>query len=274
MKRWLVNGEPGACVSPFDRGLSYGDGLFETVAVRNGKCRFFGSHYARLVVSCRRLQLPVPERDGLDADVARVIGEDTDGTLKIIVTRGAGARGYRLPDTVQPTFVVGFTPEPVPVSPVGGVAVRVCATRLGGNSRLAGIKSLNRLEQVLARAEWEDDEFAEGLMLNAQGDVICGTMSNLFAVADDRLWTPVLDECGVHGIMRAQLMDLAAELNIPCAEARLNLAVLAGADDLFLSNSRLGLLPVARLEAQVFQRHPLTLRLRSGIAARGVTECA
>lgn len=274
MKRWLVNGVPAANVNPFDRGLTYGDGLFETISVRDGMCRFFGAHYARLVISCRRLLLPVPEQDALSAYAAEVIAGDPDGTLKIIVTRGPGERGYRLPAAAEPSCIVGFTPETVPVSPEAGVKARICETILGSNPRLAGIKSLNRLEQVLARAEWDDEDIAEGLMLNAAGDAICGTMSNLFAVAEGQLWTPVLDECGVHGIMRAQVMDLAEELGIACSEVRLQPATLADADDLFVTNSRLGLLPLASLEGQAYTRSPLTLRLRAGLADRGVTECA
>ena len=274
MKRWLVNGVPAAHVNAFDRGLTYGDGLFETIAVRDGMCRFFGAHYARLVISCRRLLLPVPEQDALGAYAAEVIAGDRDGTLKIIVTRGPGERGYRLPAAAAPSCIVGFTPEAVPTAPEAGVRVRLCETPLGSNPRLAGIKSLNRLEQVLARAEWDNDGIAEGLMLNADGEVICGTMSNLFAVAEGRLWTPVLDECGVHGIMRAQVMDLAEELDIGCSEVRLTPATLAEADDMFLTNSRIGLLPVASLDGHSYSRSPVTLRLRAGLAGRGVAECA
>ncbi|MBT8422643.1 MAG: aminotransferase class IV, partial [Gammaproteobacteria bacterium] len=138
MKRWLVNGEPDTNLTPFDRGLTYGDGLFETIAVRAGECRFFGAHYARLVVSCRRLSLPVPAQDGLLEGATQLIGNDADGTLKIIVTRGAGARGYRLPDDPQPTCIIGFSPEAPPAVPDSGIRARICRTPVSANPVLAG----------------------------------------------------------------------------------------------------------------------------------------
>ena len=274
MKRWLVNGEPGGIVQAFDRGLTYGDGLFETIAVRAGECRFFGAHYARLVLSCRRLALPVPDQGSLLEGAAQLLADDPDGTLKIIVTRGPGERGYRLPDEPQPTCILGYTPEVPGSIPDSGIRARICATRISANPVLAGMKTLNRLEQVLARAEWDDPEISEGIMLNSRDELVCGTMSNLFLVARDQLRTPVLDEAGVHGVMRSQVMDLADDLGIPCSEERIALSLLDEADDLFLTNARVGIWPVAELDEHCYRRSELTLQLRRGLAERGVSECA
>lgn len=274
MKRWLVNGVANAQVDAFDRGLTYGDGLFETVAIRAGECRFFGAHYARLVVSCRRLHLPVPEQTSLLEGAAQLIGSDSDGTLKIIVTRGVAERGYSLPRVPNPTCIIGFTPERPPVSPEAGVRARVCATRISANPVFAGMKTLNRLEQVMARAEWDDAGIAEGIMLSVRDELVCGTMSNVFLVAQDQLWTPVLDESGVHGVMRSQVLDLADELGIRCSEQRLALSLLGEADDLFFTNARMGVWPVAELDGHRYRRHEITRRLRAGLAQRGVLECA
>jgi 4-amino-4-deoxychorismate lyase len=248
--------------------------LFETIAVRDGQLRFFGAHYARLVLSCRRLLLPVPEQEALTDYAEKLMGGDRDGTLKIIVTRGSGERGYRLPETVVPTCAMGFSPEPVVASPAEGILVTMCTTRIGSNPVTAGMKTLNRLEQVMARAEWDDPAITEGLMRNLAGDLICGTMSNLFVVLRDQLWTPVLNESGVHGIMRAQVMNLAEELGIRCAERRLTPGVLDEADDVFFTNSRVGVWPVSRMADHHYQRHPRTLQIMRGLAERGVTECA
>jgi len=278
MKRWQINGEADGLVNPFDRGLTYGDGLFETVAIRDGECRFFGAHYARLVVSCRRLSIPVPDQPSLLQGATDLIGADDTGTLKIIVTRGQGERGYRIPDDVQPTCVLGFSPEAPSRSAAAGINLRLCATRVSENPLLAGMKTLNRLEQVLARSEWDNDDIAEGLMLNSRDELICGTMSNLFLVARDQLWTPVLDESGVHGIMRSQVIDLADELGVSCVEQRMSVSVLEEAADVFITNARMGLQPVARVQTESgtlqYERSELTMRLRAGLAGRGVSECA
>lgn len=274
MKRWLVNGLAGADISPFDRGLTYGDGLFETIAVRDGECRFFGAHYARLVVSCRRLHLPVPTQECLLEGAGQLIDDDRNGTLKIIVTRGQGERGYRLPEAPQPSCILGFTPEAPVSAPDSGIRVRLCDTRISSNVTLAGMKTLNRLEQVLARAEWDDAGISEGIMLNDRDELICGTMSNLFLVARGQLWTPVLDQSGVHGVMRSQVMDLAADLGIQCNEQRMGVGLLDEADDVFLTNARIGIWPVAGIDSRAYQRSDITLQLRRGLADRGVIECA
>jgi len=236
--------------------------------------RFFGAHYARLVLSCRRLLLPVPEQHALTDSAERIIAGDTDGTLKIIISRGSGERGYRLPETVVPTCAIGFSPEPVTPSPADGIVATVCATRVSSNPATAGMKTLNRLEQVMARAEWDDPAIAEGLMQNLAGDLIGGTMSNLFVVLRDQLWTPVLDESGVHGVMRAQVMNLAEDLGVPCNERRLPPGVLDEADDVFFTNARVGVWPVARIGRHEYTRHRRTLQIMQGLADRGVIECA
>ncbi len=273
MKRWLINGVSTAQIDVNDRGFAYGDGLFETIAVRNGMLRFFGAHYARLVVSCRRLGLAVPEQNALAESAQQLCGGDREGTLKIIVSRGAGERGYRPPDGVTPTCAIGFTPEPAPQIPHNGIRARVCETRISSNPATAGMKTLNRLEQVLARAEWDDPAISEGIMRDSDGYLICGTQSNLFVVSGGRLWTPVLDQAGVHGIMRAQVLNLAEEQGIDCREQRFTLGALDEADDVFFTNARVGIWPVAGIDEHVYARHVLTQQLMLGLAARGVSEC-
>jgi len=130
-----------------------------------------------------------------------------------------------------------------------GVPVRWCETRLARQPRLAGIKHLNRLEQVLARAEWRD-EFAEGLMCDTEGQVIEGTMSNLFLVQKGTLVTPDLSQSGVAGVMRAEVLEQADRLGIPHVLQPVSVGMVEQAEELFLTNSLIGIWPVARLEAQ------------------------
>lgn len=272
--RWFINGEPGSQVSVEDRGLTYGDGLFETIAVRDGELRFFGAHYARLVLSCRLLQIPVPEQQHLLESAAQLLGNEKYGTLKIIVTRGSGQRGYALPENPQPTCAMGFAVESPRGSLQQAVTARVCQTRISSNVVTAGMKTLNRLEQVMARAEWQDDSVQEGIMLGSQGEVVCGTMTNIFLVANGGLITPVLDRYGVHGIMRAQVMDVAESLGLNCAEERIDGDSLGEFDELFLTNSRIGLWPVSRLGPHSYSSQEVTRLIMQGLVERGVPECA
>ncbi len=274
MKRWLVNGEPGGQVSPFDRGLAYGDGLFETIAVRDGACRFLPAHLARLSASCARIGLPQPAADELAQEAATLIAADSCGTLKITLTRGTGARGYAPPPAPAVTRIVAFEPEALPVVPAAGIVARVCSTRVSENPRLAGMKTLNRLEQVLARAEWTDPRITEGLLLNARDEIICGVTSNVFVVTGDELLTPQLDRAGVHGVMRAKVMEIAAAAGAPARETRIPVAQLQDAAALFFTNSRLGLVPVAALDARHYAPNAMVTRLRAGLYAAGVAEAA
>jgi 4-amino-4-deoxychorismate lyase len=259
----LVNGQPAATIDVADRGFQYGDGVFTTLPVRNGIPRLFRRHLDRIERDARRLAIPFPGLEMLSEDVRTLLDSTVEGVLKIMLTRGSGGRGYRPPEPVHPTRVVALHPAPdYPAElETEGVAVRVCRARLGLNPALAGMKHMNRLEQILARAEWTDGNVREGLMLDLDGWVVEGTMSNLFLVKDGRLATPRLDRCGVAGVTRALAMEAAAELALTVEEVRVDLADLAAADEAFLTNSVFGLWPIRRIEDQQVAVGDLTRRL-------------
>lgn len=268
----LVNGRADAGLEASDRGLAYGDGLFETLALRAGRPLHWPRHWARLARGCERLRLPLPERGLLEAEIAR-LGEGVErGVLKLILTRGPGGRGYRPPEPAQPTRVLSLHPWPDYPERWSreGVALRICRTRLGLNPALAGLKHLNRLEQVLARAEW-GDEVQEGLMLDVRGRVVCGTMSNLFVVRGGRLLTPELSEAGVAGITRERILALAPRLGLETDVVPLSLEDVAGAEGLFVCNSLIGLWPVRRLEGKTFRIPPMVRRLWEALRAEAQT---
>ncbi|MEK7261447.1 MAG: aminodeoxychorismate lyase, partial [Pseudomonadota bacterium] len=160
----LVNGVAVDTVSARDRGFQYGDGLFETIAVSRGTPLLWERHAQRLLAGAVRLDMPPPETALLRAETDRLCRGVERGVLKIIFTRGISGRGYRPDASASTTRALSLSPWPdYPPSWSGeGVVVRLCQTRLASQPRLAGLKHLNRLEQVLARAEW-DDEYAEGL---------------------------------------------------------------------------------------------------------------
>ena len=186
----LINGVSKQHIEISDRGFQYGDGLFETIEVRDGQAVFLERHLERLNAGCHRLHIPFPGAELLSFEVKKLCREKACGigsvraVLKIIVTRGSGGRGYRQPDVIQPTRVLSLHPYPdyPEIYKEQGIVVRFCSTCLGLNPSLAGIKHLNRLEQVMARFEWNDPAIQEGLMLDVNGHVIEGTMTNLFYV--------------------------------------------------------------------------------------------
>lgn len=264
----LINGRADGGLEAADRGLAYGDGLFETLALRAGRPLNWSRHWARLARGCERLRLPLPERGLVEAEIDRLAGGVERGVLKLILTRGPGGRGYRLPESPHPTRLLSL--HPWPDYPErwrrDGVALRICRTRLGLNPALAGLKHLNRLEQVLARAEWAD-EVQEGLMLDVRGRVICGTMSNLFVLKGGRLLTPRLNEAGVEGVTRERILALAPRLGLETEVVPLSLPALYGAEGLFVCNSLIGLWPVRRLEGKAFRIPPMVRRLEEALSA-------
>jgi len=276
MSRWLLDGNPADSVPITDRGLHYGDGLFETIAVRDGAPRFLDLHLRRLAGDLERLGIPVPAQASLAAEVRRVATECAHGAAKIIVTRGTGQRGYRPPANPEPCRIVGIIPAaPLPRQHYSrGVMLRLCDTPVSRNPVTAGMKTLNRLEQVLARAEWSDPDVVEGLMLDGQGHVVSGTMTNVFIVRDGRLHTPPVRDAGIAGIMRGLVLAQSGHIDLEAAEAHIAPADLRDATELFVTNSQIGIWPVRRFEATSFVPGPWTRKLMQRLAAIGVEECA
>ena len=273
MERWLVNGASGDSIGLNDRGLHYGDGLFETIAVRNGACRFIEAHLNRLYEGCSRLKLPFPDARILESELQQLSRSIDHATAKVILTRGPGKRGYRLPDPCIPTRIVGIENTQLQPYPESGVQVRYCETRISRNPQFAGLKTLNRLEQVMARAECSDPAIVEGLMVNDRNEIICGTMTNIFLGSRGILYTPSLLECGISGIMRQQVISIATDQGIEVQESSLSKDDLSSADEIFLTNALIGLWPVTNLAGQIIGQGKLSRLIRAALAARGVVEC-
>lgn len=262
----LINGESKEHIEISDRGFQYGDGLFETIEVRDGQAVFLESHLERLYSGCQRLCIPFPgvQLLGLEAKELCRQWHSVRAVLKIIVTRGSGGRGYRQPDVIQPTRVLSL--HPYPDYPENyreqGIVARFCTTRLGLNPSLAGIKHLNRLEQVMARSEWNDQTIQEGLMLDGNNHVIEGTMTNLFYIKNDRLYTAILAQSGVAGIIRSIIMTLSANQGLPVIEHTFTKDELLSADEVFVCNSIIGIWPIRQIETVRFSVGPITHSIR------------
>jgi 4-amino-4-deoxychorismate lyase len=266
MRCW-VNGTLNAAVSVADRGLQYGDGLFETIAVRHRHIALLERHLARVARGCERLGISGVPLEGLRTELQRAADEPAVGVIKLIVTRGPQRRGYRPDQDTLPTRIITTYPAPgyPPEWGATGVELRVCATRLAEQPQLAGLKHLNRLEQVLARREWSGSVPQEGLMLDTAGRVMGGTMSNVFARIAGQLVTPSVDRCGVAGVVRATVLTLAESLGMDCLQRELALEELLEAEEIFLTNALIGIWPVARLVNHSFRVGAASLELAAGL---------
>jgi len=261
---YLLNGESKHCIEFSDRGFQYGDGLFETIEIFNGIPVFLDQHLQRLDTGCKKLLIPAPDIDLLKKEAYQLAKGSARAVLKLIVTRGSGGRGYRQPEPIQATRL--FSLHPFPDYPESlfqqGINAIFCATRLGLNPMLAGIKHMNRLEQVLARAEWTSANIHEGIMMDNEGRVIEGTMSNLFIVKDNCLYTPTIEQSGVNGILRNIIINLAIENQIPLIEKTLLKQDVVTADEVFVTNSIIGIWPVKQIDTQAFQVGKITEALQ------------
>jgi 4-amino-4-deoxychorismate lyase len=265
----LVNGHPVSdgtgAIDVRDRGLSYGDGVFETMALQNGRVRFLDAHLQRLATGCSRLGIKPPADSILRAEIAAIANSQQDGVVKIIVTRGAGGRGYRPTEGAAATRIL--TLHDAPRQTGEDIAVRWCDMRLSRNPALAGIKHLNRLEQVMAQSEWRDERIGEGLMLDYEGELVCGTQSNVFLVRNGELATPDLRYCGVHGIMRAAVITTARELKIPVHEEPLWPDDLDSATEVFVTNAVRGVRSVVALDERSWSPGSVARSIRDALAA-------
>ncbi|OGT74417.1 MAG: aminodeoxychorismate lyase [Gammaproteobacteria bacterium RIFCSPLOWO2_02_FULL_57_10] len=245
----LVNGQAQSHLSLADRALHYGDGVFETIRVRDGKPALWHQHLARLTYSCDRLEIPLAT-DQLEREVALLLSNSpSDGILKIIVSRGCGGRGYMPPESPSPTRIVQFHSLPADYEnkAIHGIRAMVCNHPISSNSALAGIKHLNRLDQVMASMELRG-RVDEGLMCDASGHLIEGIKSNVFVVTQDRILTPDLTSSGVAGIMRAVVIDLLSQMKMQLEVRSIELTELRSAKEVFVCNSVMGIWPVTCVE--------------------------
>lgn len=271
MLSW-IDGQSAELLSVKDRGLAYGDGLFETIAVSGGQPSLLERHLARLVEGCARLHIPL-DRALLKAELLAFSRQLGEGVAKLMVTRGDGLRGYAPPEPAQPRRILQGTAKPLYPARNAELGVRLfpCSTRLAEQPLLAGLKHLNRLEQVLARSEWQDAEHAEGLMLDTSGRVIEAVYSNLLVVSNGVLITADLSRCGVAGVMRAELLAQAAAQGIECQVRDISYAELLSADEVMLCNSVYGVWPVCALQTHDWPVGPLTRKLQA--IARDLLDC-
>ncbi len=280
MSQWFRDGERAESLTIDDRALQYGDGLFETIAVRHGEARLVDLHLERLARGCRRLRIDMPDVAVLQENLADAITQSHElaayCVAKIIVSSGTSQRGYGRSRATTPTVLIGVFPaRPVAAQAYrDGVDTICCETRLASGSPTAGLKTLNRIEQVLGRSECLAASTFEGLMLDADDRLICGTMSNVFMVADRKIVTPALRRCGVEGVMRRYAIDCLEEIGMVVEERDVTFDDCMASDEVFLTNSQFGVLPVSDVGGKHREPGDVTKRVLDLLARNGIAECA
>lgn len=259
---WL-NGAPLNALSVQERGFAYGDGLFSTIAVRHQQPSLIDLHWHRLVQGCQRLAISAIDLPQWQQDFIHFCRQYPDCTAKIIVTRGEGGRGY-LPDpALKPNcYFYAYAPATHSAQNQQGITTGFLNGRLGINPILAGLKHLNRLEQVLLRQELATTAFPEALVCDVNGYVIEGVFSNLFLVQGRQLITPALDEAGVAGVMRQHVMNQALTLGLTVLERKINPAEVMVAAEIFFCNSVYGIWPVKQIQGTIRAENPVTQQLQ------------
>lgn len=259
-----VNGLVIDSIHARDRGLAYGDGVFRTLRTESGQPMWWADHYARLEADCSALMLDCPEQNTLRDEVCRV-AETGQGVVKIILTRGVGVRGYAVPEANATTRVVLASAMPQHAKSFDDIRARWCELKLARQPRLAGVKHLNRLENVLARAEWDEPDIFEGLLCDDQGAIVSGVMSNVFWAKQGELSTPDLSQCGVAGVARMRLLRAAARQGIRVHVDRFTPDDLLAADEVMICNSLIGVRRVARLDDTTWLPAGWTPRLNEAL---------
>ena len=259
----IINGVEDDRLSSLDRGLLYGDGVFETIAVNQGQPQYWQEHLKRLASGCEILGMELDDDALLKAETFQLIGDDQQCIIKIIITRGIGDRGYKPTQQKLTRIIQKFAWPEFPVSYIeSGIDVTLCQFQLSQQPVLAKIKHLNRLEQVIARSEW-DDEYQEGLVCDTEGHIIEATSSNVFFQIGNDLVTPDLEKCGVAGVMRGLVIKYCSENNINLSITDLRLNQIQDIEGMFVCNSIIGIWPVRRFRDQSLAKTAIITRLMS-----------
>jgi len=264
-----VNGQAGDSLPVSDRGLAFGDGVFETIRLGSAGPILLEQHLQRLQQGLQRLSIH-HDWSRLESEIRAFPGwhQTSPAIIKLIITRGSGGRGYGTANVAGPNRVYSCHPAPVydPDWFQRGIAVYPCQQRLASDPALAGIKHLNRLPQVLARQEWQQQPFQEGLLLDQQGQVVEGVFSNLFLIRAGRVFTPALDACGVAGVMRGWLLEQFAGAGINLMVGPVTLQDIELADEWFFCNSVYGIWPVRQWNNRVWAVGDITRRAQQWVS--------
>ena len=265
-----INGKLTNKISVEDRAVQYGDGVFETIAAKDRSLAFWKEHYQRLNKGCKILKIKCPSEPFLKKEINKFIKKTihirygSRQVLKIIISRGIGGRGYNPPRNSKPTRILGIYnwPSWPGTNSIKGIRMDVCRTRISAQPFLSQIKHLNRLEQIIARSEWQNKSISESIMLDLNGNVIEGTMSNIFGVKKNIFYTPNIKFAGVEGIMRGVILKLLKRNKEKYVIKEITLKELLKFDEVFVCNSIFGIWPVIKISKKKFSYGEKTNKIK------------
>ena len=270
-----VNGQSQGAVSVLDRGLAFGDGLFETMRIIKGEIPLLEFHLRRMITDAAKLGIAVSEatvKADLQLALDCLASQTTSSfRLKYIITRGDSDSGYAPKPRGSVNRIMLLQSYDAGLNRLlqqQGIKTFTCQWRLSGQPALAGIKHLNRLDQVMARQEFLDSDCYEGLMLDQSNRYIEGTMSNIFAVTgSDEIITPLLDSCGVEGVMKRVVVEsLCPVIDKSCFEAEITRLEADEFKEIFITNALIGIMPVIAVDSEVFSVGPVTRSLQQALS--------
>ena len=262
----LINGAKQSKISIFNRNIQFGDGLFETCVIENKKILFWVNHFARLNKGCEQLKISRVDESVWLSDVKKALSLCSYDrcVVKLILSRGESLRGYGFKDDIKPVRAV-IVSELQKVTFNKSFCLEYCQSGYDSNPKLAGIKHCNRLEQVLARAGLKSDE---GIMLDENHNVISVTQGNIYAILGNKLITPKLDKCGVEGTRRAVILDLTKHLGIKVKVEVLSVEKLGQADEVFISNSIIGIQSISQIGDIGLGESPITKKIKDAFTEK------
>ncbi|NVD07030.1 aminodeoxychorismate lyase [Vibrio sp. JPW-9-11-11] len=265
----LLNGVPADSIGLTDRSFQYGDGCFTTMLTRDGEIEHWPLHIERMNACLKVLKIPEPDWPLVHQWLLSAAQPVSKAGLKLHISRGEGGRGYSPTHVTSPNVTISDFTYPVHYEQWRrqGVVIGLCSTRLGHNPLLAGHKHNNRLEQVILKAEMDQLGLADGIALDLDGRVIETTMANLFWLNNRTLCTPDLSRCGVAGVMRRLVFDIAQQLGIPVCVDDYQLPEMMNADEVFMVNSLLGVAPICQVGKKSFEIGTITTRIQEMIAS-------
>tara|TARA_B100001027_G_scaffold55222_1_gene37076 strand:- start:4667 stop:5536 length:870 start_codon:yes stop_codon:yes gene_type:complete len=272
----LINGKFSDKISVLDRGLSYGDGFFETmrwVSEKQKNVKFVGveywnRHITRIIKTSDALNLRIPPVQVFLEYKNKLIKKALskgfkNGVIKIIITRGIGKRGYKYEKNIKPTIIFLAFSSQKPYHKKNYFSARFCQTNITTNKLLSGWKHLNRLDSVLARSEWDNPEIYEGILIDKRKNIMEGTMSNVFFVKNDILYTPKIYDCGINGIMREVIIEKAKNFYNSIKIVNIKKSEVKNFSEMFISNSLINLVFINQLENIKFKISKKTKKLYS-----------
>jgi len=253
MNMHWINGQPVDSVPITDRSFQYGDGCFSTILVRDSDPELWDFHVERMTQALKRLSIDEPDWASIRNWISDIVLSDIERQgIKIHISRGHGGRGYSSKDIHHPQVTISRFDYPDYYDSwcKNGISLAICQTQLGLNPLLAGMKHNNRLEQILIKNELDAGHYSDGVVLDIHHRVIETSMANLFWMSGDVLYTPLLDQAGVAGVMRRKIIDVMTQQSCCIDEGHFLLSNLLNADEIFICNALLGIAPVVNISSK------------------------